>query len=40
MELLKKLNQEGTTIIQVTHSKENANYGNRIINLNDGWIEE
>lgn len=40
MELLKKLNQQGTTIIQVTHSKENANYGNRIINLNDGWIEE
>ncbi len=40
MKLLKKLNQQGTTIIQVTHSKENANYGNRIINLNDGWIEE
>ena len=40
METLKKLNQEGTTIIQVTHSKENAEYGNRIIKLNDGWIEE
>ena len=39
MELLKKLNQQGTTIIQVTHSKENATYGNRIINLKDGWIE-
>ena len=40
MELLKKLNEKGTTIIQVTHSKENAAYGNRIINLKDGWIEE
>lgn len=40
MELLKELNKEGTTIIQVTHSKENAKYGNRIIKLNDGWIEE
>ncbi len=40
MELLKELNEEGTTIIQVTHSKENAKYGNRIIKLNDGWIEE
>lgn len=39
MQLLKKLNQQGTTIIQVTHSKENAGYGNRIINLKDGWIE-
>ncbi len=40
MELLKKLNQQGTTIIQVTHSETNAAYANRIINLNDGWIEE
>ena len=40
MGLLKELNEEGTTIIQVTHSKENAKYGNRIIKLNDGWIEE
>jgi len=39
MDLLKKLNSEGTTIIQVTHSEENAKYGNRIINLSDGWIE-
>ncbi len=39
MELLKKLNDKGTTIIQVTHSKENAAYGNKIINLKDGWIE-
>lgn len=41
MELLKKLNEEeGTTIIQVTHSNENATYGNRIIKLLDGWIEK
>jgi putative ABC transport system ATP-binding protein len=38
MELFKKLNQEGTTIIQVTHSETNAAYGNRVINLLDGWI--
>lgn len=40
MQLLKKLNDEGTTIIQVTHSEENAKYGNRIIKLSDGWIEQ
>lgn len=39
METLKQLNGEGKTIIQVTHSEENAKYGNRIINLMDGWIE-
>lgn len=39
MEMLKKLNGEGTTIIQVTHSDTNAQYGNRIIKLKDGWIE-
>jgi ABC-type lipoprotein export system ATPase subunit len=38
MELFKKLNQEGTTIIQVTHSEANAAYGNRIIRLQDGWL--
>ena len=38
MELFKKLNDEGTTIIQVTHSEANAAYGNRIIKLQDGWI--
>ncbi|HEV8215434.1 MAG TPA: ABC transporter ATP-binding protein [Gemmatimonadaceae bacterium] len=38
MELFKKLNSEGTTIIQVTHSEENAKYGHRIIELKDGWI--
>jgi putative ABC transport system ATP-binding protein len=39
MRLFKKLNDEGTTIIQVTHSEENASYGHRIIRLRDGWIE-
>jgi putative ABC transport system ATP-binding protein len=38
MRLFKKLNGEGTTIIQVTHSEKNAEYGNRIIRLLDGWI--
>jgi len=38
MEMLKKLNEQGTTIIQVTHSEVNATYGNRIINLKDGWL--
>jgi putative ABC transport system ATP-binding protein len=38
MDLLRKLNSEGTTIIQVTHNNEWAAYGNRIIQLADGWI--
>lgn len=36
MELFKQLNEEGVTIIQVTHSEKNAEYGSRIINLLDG----
>jgi ABC-type lipoprotein export system ATPase subunit len=40
MELFKKLNDEGTTIIQVTHSERNAEYGNKIINLFDGWVRQ
>jgi len=36
MELFKQLNQEGVTIVQVTHSEKNAAYGSRIINLLDG----
>jgi putative ABC transport system ATP-binding protein len=40
MELFKKLNAEGTTIIQVTHSEKNASYGDRVINISDGWIEK
>ncbi len=39
MELFKQLNNEGVTIIQVTHSEKNAAYGSRIINLFDGRIE-
>ena len=38
MELFKKLNQEGVTIIQVTHAEKNAAYGNRVIELLDGMI--
>jgi len=36
MDIFKALNQEGVTIIQVTHSEKNAAYGERIINLLDG----
>jgi putative ABC transport system ATP-binding protein len=38
MDLLEQLNREGTTIIQVTHNEEYAAYGDRIIQLKDGWI--
>jgi putative ABC transport system ATP-binding protein len=38
MDLLKGLNDGGTTIIQVTHNEDYARYGNRIIQLHDGWI--
>jgi len=38
MDLLKQLNDEGTTIIQVTHNEEYAKYGDRVIQLRDGWI--
>jgi len=38
MQLFKKLNEAGTTIVQVTHSERNAAYGNRIIQLKDGWV--
>jgi len=38
MELFRKLNDGGTTIIQVTHSEVNATYGSRIIHLRDGWV--
>lgn len=41
MELLKRLNQEeGMTIIQVTHSEQNAQYGTRIVNIMDGYLKE
>ncbi len=39
MELFKKLNKEGTTIIQVTHNDKYAAYGQRIIKLKDGWLD-
>lgn len=40
MALFKQLNQEdGITIIQVTHSEKNAAHGNRIIQISDGWLE-
>jgi putative ABC transport system ATP-binding protein len=38
MQLFKRLNDEGTTIVQVTHSERNAAYGGRLVNLHDGWI--
>jgi len=39
MELFKQVNSEGVTIIQVTHREKNAEYGNRIIQLEDGLIQ-
>jgi ABC-type lipoprotein export system ATPase subunit len=38
MELFRELNQQGTTIVQVTHSDANAAYGSRTIELRDGWL--
>jgi ABC-type lipoprotein export system ATPase subunit len=39
MELFKKLNQEdGITIIQVTHSEVNASYSDRVVQIVDGWV--
>lgn len=38
MKLFKELNNEGMTIIQVTHSEKNAEYGSRIVNLLDGMV--
>ena len=38
MDMFKRLNDDGTTIVQVTHSETNAAYGNRIVRLEDGWI--
>ena len=39
MLLFKQLNEQGTTIVQVTHSEDNASYGSRIIRLRDGYLE-
>lgn len=38
MQLFKRLNEEGVTIVQVTHNERNAAVGNRVIELQDGWI--
>jgi putative ABC transport system ATP-binding protein len=40
MELFTRLNRQGTTIVQVTHSERNATYSNRTIHLRDGWVVE
>lgn len=38
MDLFCELNRQGTTIVQVTHSEENARYSKRIVELRDGWM--
>jgi putative ABC transport system ATP-binding protein len=38
MELFSRLNEGGTTIVQVTHSEANAAFGRRVIRLKDGWV--
>ena len=39
MEMIKDLNRrDGVTVVQVTHNEEYAKYGDRIIQLKDGWI--
>ena len=38
MELFRTLNQQGTTIVQVTHAETNAAYGSRMVQLRDGWM--
>jgi putative ABC transport system ATP-binding protein len=38
MELLKELNEQGTTIVLVTHSEDNARYAQRVLELRDGWL--
>ncbi|MCB1055162.1 MAG: ABC transporter ATP-binding protein [Acidobacteria bacterium] len=40
MELFRQLNDEGVTLVQVTHSEANAAYGHRIVRLLDGWIAD
>ncbi len=40
MDMLKELNEQGVTIIQVTHDEKKAEYGDRIVNLLDGWVEK
>ena len=38
MQLFRTLNQQGTTIVQVTHSEANASFGSRTLELRDGWL--
>jgi len=38
MRLFRKLNEQGTTIVQVTHSETNATFGSRTLELRDGWL--
>ena len=38
MQLFRRLNEEGTTVVQVTHSEANAAYGSRVLELRDGWL--
>ena len=38
MELFQRLNREGTTIVQVTHSEVNAAFGSRVLEVRDGWL--
>src|SRR5277367_5662550 len=38
MEMFRELNEQGTTIVQVTHSDVNASYGSRVIEVRDGWM--
>ena len=38
MQLFRKLNDEGATVVQVTHSEANAAYGSRVIEIRDGWL--
>ena len=38
MDLLAELNQQGMTIVQVTHSEDNARRGQRVVELSDGWL--
>lgn len=40
MEMFSRLNREGTTIVQVTHSEQNASFGHRRVLLRDGWMSE
>jgi len=39
MQLFRRLNDEGTTIVQVTHSAENAAFGKRTVRMADGWLK-